>query len=136
MFAPLGASVDFAVCNVVKPLTEGTAAATKIASADCLIFSYVCHETSRAAAGASWPFYAALGRECKLGAVLVFADVLDRAAACFDEVHAAIARGLSTGADGGEGGTGRAVVRAALPPGIGRALHAELMVLHVTDRIV
>ena len=122
-FAPHGATVDFGVCDVTAPLAAcSDAVAATLARADALLFAFVCHETSRASAAADWAFYRELRRSCKLGAVLIFTDVVGHSAQCFDEVHAAMASGAEDG---------RAVRRLPLAAGLGEALHAELMVLHV-----
>ena len=84
-----------------------------------------------------------LGHRCKAGAVLIFADVIGRAAQCFAQVQSAMAEGLAhrdvadwlaNGSDGDGGGGGRRELRCVpLADGLGLALHAELLVLHVVE---
>jgi hypothetical protein len=144
LFAPRGASVGFEVCDVA---TAGgacsDAAIATLGRADLLIFAFVLHETSLAAEATDWGFYRALGHRCKAGAVLIFADVIGRAAQCFAQVQSAMAAGLThqamagwlaNGLDGDGGGGGRRELRCVpLADGLGLALHAELMVLHVVE---
>ena len=84
----------------------------------------------------------ALGRRCKAGAVLLFADVIGRAAQCFAQVQSAIAEGLAhqamaewlaNGLVGGAESRRRELRHVPLADGLGLALHAELMVLHVVE---
>jgi len=147
-FAPRGATVDFGLCDVAHADgLEGCseAVAGRLRSADLFVFAFVCHETSTAAAAAGWAIYRQLARQCKSGAVLIFADVVGRSAGCFEQVHAAMERGLAEGEAGDEGeereaegegrplqrGGGRVVRRVPLPEELGRGLHADLMLLHV-----
>jgi len=145
LFAPRGASVGFEVCDVAA--AGGACSDATIATlgrADALIFAFVLHETSLAAEATDWAFYRALGHRCKAGAVLIFADVIGRAAQCFAQVQSSMAEGLAhqamadwlanrgSGGDGGSGGR-RELRRVPLADGLGLALHAELMVLHIVE---
>jgi hypothetical protein len=98
------------------------AAAEAAAATDLFLCAYVVHETSAAGAAGGWSFWRGLARTCKLGAVLVFADVVGRSAQAFGAVHAAMQESGAL--------AGRAVVRVAAPDAT-EALHSEVMVLHV-----
>ena len=86
-FEPMGASVDFSPCDVVASMGDDCQAEVtlKLSRADLLIFSYVCHETSHAAAANDWSFYRGLATRCKSGTVLLFFDIIGRSSQCFDD---------------------------------------------------
>ena len=150
--APLGATVDFSSCDVVRDLAEcPETVRAKLACADLLVFCYVCHETSEAASAGGHLFYCGLTHHCKDGALLVFFDIIGRAAKCFDDLYAAMRseaerssatdetpRDETSGGDEGRtthprrSSTARRprLRRIPLPAGICSDLHTEIMMLH------
>ena len=142
LFRPLHATVDFSTCDVCAPLSEVEAplkaaamttrwaanrsAAAKLHGADLLVFAYVCHETSRAAALSGHAFYCDLAVGAQPGALLLFADVQGRSASALAAVHAAMEGAVAAR------GAGRRIARVPLDPGVEASLRSDLMLLHVS----
>lgn len=136
-FEPMGASVDFSPCDVVASMGDDCQAEVtlKLSRADLLIFSYVCHETSHAAAANDWSFYRGLATRCKSGTVLLFFDIIGRSSQCFDDLTAAMRDEISRSGAREQGRRAKSkscrLERIPLPEGLGTSLHSEIMMLYV-----
>ena len=133
LFRPRHATVDFSTCDVCAPLSGGAewaanrAAAAPLYGADLLVFAYVCHETSRAAALSGHAFYRDLAVGARAGALLLFADVQSRSAAALAAVYAAMEEAVAV--------SERRIVRVPLGPAAELSLRSDLMLLHVVNDI-
>ena len=134
-FEPMGASVDFSPCDVVVNLGGDcqTDVALKVSRAHAIIFSYVCHETSHAAAANGWAFYRGLAKLCKAGTLLLFFDIIGRSSQCFRDLTAAMCDEINLSGARGQGCQSPRLVRVPLPEGLDQSLHSEIMMLYVCD---
>ncbi|GIQ83199.1 hypothetical protein KIPB_004478 [Kipferlia bialata] len=132
LYAPLNCTLGFGRCDVTqpllalpdeesldpdapyvyrpRPLNTGLAGVNGVLStADLHLFSYVCHETSRAAEAGGYAYYRDLVSIAKPGTLFLFFDVQQRSESVYNCIEAAMRTALAACPD-----SGRTLVRHVL----------------------